>query len=193
MYIVYCKVGGECKKICLISEGNFSYADRTMKNLLIYGTAKYSTPALLEQARLAALRAYRLVAKDWQVIVSDRHGIDAEVTRICSTWNIPVKVYGFHARPRNGVSGRLYERLLACPVGTTVDNLLNRYLMQLADTAVVIGETPDCSAMRLWARLNGKLSTPAVSTWRLQDTASTAVILRPLDVRRTTQTMRVVQ
>jgi hypothetical protein len=178
----------------------------SMKNLLIYGTTKSFTPGLLEQARLATLRAYRLVAKEWQIIVSDRHGLDAEVARICGLWSIPLHVCGLNARPRNGVSMRYYERVMACPIGTTAENLLNRYMMNMADNVVVIGETVDCCAMRLWARLNLKLVTPTLSTWRLYDetsagvritpTADTATnpkVIIPLDQRRTTQTALIVQ
>ena len=172
-----------------------------MKNLLIYGTSKHLNASLLEQTRLATLRAYRLVAKEWQIVVSDRHGLDAEVARICALWSIPLHVCGLNARPRNGVSMRYYERVLACPVGTTADNLLNRYMMALADTVVVIGDSVDCCAMRLWARLNGKLATPTLSSWRLYDDSSAAArkdtavvpkVIIPLDLRKTTQTAEIV-
>ena len=126
------------------------------KNLLIYGTTKEFTPAHLDQARAAALRAYRLVAANWQIVVSDRYGLDAAVARTCALWGIPLTVCGLNARPRNGVSLRCYERVWACPLGIPAENLLNRYLMALADSVVVIGDTPDCKAMRLWARLAGK-------------------------------------
>lgn len=145
-----------------------------MQNLLIYGTAQDFTP-LLDHARAAALRAYRLVANNWQVIVSDRHGLDAEVARTCCLWDIPLKVCGLAVRPRNGASLRHYERVLACPVYTTAENLLNRYLMNMAQRVVVLGDSPDCQAMRLWARLNRKLCE---TTQR--DTVVRPLVITPL-------------
>lgn len=156
-----------------------------MRNLLIYGTAQDFTP-LLPNARAAVLGAAGSLTHHCRVIVSDRHGLDAEVARTCALWGIPFTVYGTAARPRNGVSLRHYQRLHICPLRTSLDNLLNRHLMQLAHTVVVIGDSPDCKAMQLWARLCGK---PPPLTFAEKERVHTALYERVRATARTTPTL----
>ena len=137
-----------------------------MKYTLVYGTSEH-TVELLEAARLAALKAFSLVAQNVGIIVLDRYGIEAEVMRTCQTWSIPLLVIGTTTRPRSGVSMRNYERaVLSVAAHQDREAQLRRYAITKASGIVILGNTADCRAMRVYAAAIHKTArhTPAPSS-----------------------------
>lgn len=122
-----------------------------MKYTLVYGTAEH-TSELLEAARVAALKAFGLVAQNVGILVLDRYGIESEVMRTCQTWSIPLLVIGTTVRPRSGVSMKHYERaILSIAEHQDQEAQLRRYVIAKASGVVILGNTPDCRAMRVYA------------------------------------------
>lgn len=129
--------------------------ETNMKWIFIYATTKaYYSEDLQMQARSAAMNAHRLVSSYRGVIVLDRIGIESQVMQTCQTFDIPLLVIGKTARPASAVSTKVYERAIL-PKGTPqfVLGKLAYYAMQQADEAVILGDTPDCHAMRMYAKL----------------------------------------
>lgn len=134
-----------------------------IKYTFVYGTSEH-TPALLESARLAALKAFSLVAANVGIVVLDRYGIEQEVMKTCETWSIPLLVIGTSARPRSGISMKHYERaILTLQEHQDREAQLRRYALAKASGVVILGDSPDCRAMRVYARTIHKVArhTPA--------------------------------
>lgn len=137
----------------------------TLKYTFVYGTHEH-TPALLESARLAALKGFSMAAANIGLIVLDRYGIEQEVMKTCQTWRIPLLVVGTSARPRSGVPMRFYERaILTVEAHQDREAQLRRYVLMKANGVVILGDTPDCRAMRVYAQAIKKVArhTPAPS------------------------------
>ncbi len=117
---------------------------------MIYGTKEITTPALLDQARLTVTRLHLL--QGWNVLIHDKHGLDAEVARLCREWHIPHTVFGSTVRPRNAASLKGYERVLA-GAGQSRDNAVIHYMLNRCSRVIVIGESADCLAVRTFARV----------------------------------------
>lgn len=122
----------------------------SIKYTFIYGSAEHSQE-LLEAARLAALKAFSLVATNAGILVLDRYGIEQEVMKTCEAWSIPLLVIGTSARPRSGITMKRYERaILTMQDYQNREAQLRRYAMMKASGVVIIGDTPDCRAMRVY-------------------------------------------
>lgn len=119
----------------------------------IYGTSEHN-PALMEAARFNTLKAWHMVVKDRGIMVLDRYGIESDVMRTCQVWNIPLLVVGTTARPASGVSMKYYERAVL-PNGTAqeIKARLSRYALRKSERIVIIGNTPDCRAIGMYAGL----------------------------------------
>lgn len=117
-----------------------------MKYVLIYG-ANETTRFLLEAARVAALHASRYGDA---VLVADRYGIESEAMKTCRENLAPLLVVGTTARPTSSISARFYERVQADADRRDFD--LRRHIMQKAFRVVVIGDSPDCKAMMVYAQ-----------------------------------------
>lgn len=125
-----------------------------MHTLCIVSRINTPTEDDLARARLEALSCYRMVVKNWRVVVGDGHGIDAEITRTCITWGIPLLVCGTSAAPRNGVSRRFYERVIATGTQAAKAEAREQYLLGLADRVVYFQEGIRFEqAVDVWANL----------------------------------------
>lgn len=134
----------------------------TIKYTLVYGTAHH-TPDLLEAARMAALKAFSLVVSNWGMLVLDRYGIEAEVMKTCSAFKIPLLVIGTNARPRSGVSMKHYERaILPLQAHQDKEAQVMRYAVNKASGMIILGDSADCHALRVYARLVHKQARQAV-------------------------------
>lgn len=123
-----------------------------MKYVLIYG-ANEGVPALLESARCAVMKAHPLILGNNGIIVLDRYGIEQEVMNTCQQYDIPLVVIGTTTRPRSSVSMKYYERaILTVEAHQKREAQLRRYAVSKASNVVVLGNTSDCKAMRLYAR-----------------------------------------
>lgn len=96
--------------------------------------------AMLRSARMATLRAYRMFAQEWRVVVGDGHGIDAEIARTCITWGIPLLVCGTAAAPCNGTPRRFYQRVIATGTHAAKAEARNQYLIALADRVIYFNQ-----------------------------------------------------
>lgn len=92
-----------------------------MKTVLICGS-RIASLNMLHFARMAAMKAYHLFTSEWQVIVGDAQGVDAEVVNTCQTWSIPYTCMGISLAPRNGAALRHYQRVV-----TTGSTMAERY------------------------------------------------------------------
>ncbi len=121
-----------------------------MQTLCIISQIKIPTLTHLERARSCAFHAFRLIAKDWRIVVADQHGIDAEVMKTCITWEIPLLVCGTAARPTNGAPMKHYQRVVT-GAATLIEKLVarDRFMAQLATEIVYFGPDVHPTALRL--------------------------------------------
>lgn len=123
-----------------------------MKFVFIYGSNE-GVPALLEPAKCAVMKAHPLRSSNHGIVVLDRYGVEQEVMNVCQQYSIPLVVIGTTTRPRSSISMRYYERaILTVEAYQNREAQLRRYAVSKANTVVVLGDTPDCQAMRLYAR-----------------------------------------
>jgi len=124
-----------------------------IKWILIYGGSD-NIPLHLEAARVAVLKTLPLVATQCGIMVLDRLGIEAEAMRTCVTWGLKLLVVGTNARPASAISRKYYERAVL-PKGTAQETKarLTRYALRKASGVVIIGDSPDCQALRMYAAL----------------------------------------
>lgn len=114
-----------------------------MKSIFICGSRQPGQREL-DQAQYYVMKAHRLGATGFQIIAGDGYGIDAHVARYCQKFDIPFACFGASARPRNGVSKRLYERL-------STPQAVSAHLIQQAETVICLNEL-DNRPLTLYAR-----------------------------------------
>lgn len=152
-----------------------------IKYTFVYGTSEH-TPALLESARMASLKAFCLVAANVGLLVLDRYGIEQEVMKTCQIWDIPLLVIGTTARPRSGVSMRHYERaILTLQEHQDREAQLRRYALIKASGLVILGDSPDCRAMRFYAQTVNKIARHVPEPTPLRPLPPTSEWLKTLE------------
>lgn len=134
-------------------------ADR--KWILIFATQERTDQAeknyftqLTTEAWAVAQNTMPIAACNTGILLLDRHGIETELMIRAQQHKLPLLVVGSSARPATGISTRFYERCIIVKGSRwEMQSRLHHYAVRKAQQVVVIGDTPDCRAMRVYAGL----------------------------------------